>query len=452
MLDTSINQTIDNSQSIESEINNIPDFVTAISDFITAIPDFITIIILVILSLDTLRAILAYFGRFNPNSRIGRIIYGSYDQTLLKRTFEELGFSETKQNKIVNNIKNIAKNEAKLTGVKSDDAAVALIILLAKYIIKSDGEPIQYGGVDISKSNYYINTMEIAHNSLDVEALTSIMIHLMNKKVSNFKKPDYIITPKGGNPLFAQEVSSRFSNTLVLAKSKNDKSRVTIPNNPTLSFLMNYEGMASTYFYDLDNNNKENRKCIIIDCNVSGGSQLIEIIEEMNKIIISNDKIKIDCPEYIFILFVVDDKKQSMNKQFEDRNCKLFRFFDLDEEIKAMLYELREDCKCENRIPELSNKSDYRYSKTTVSLLSFSWVVFMRRIFRKPNSARCTNQTASVIRSERTLGILPFFHAQSCVTAALGVFLFTGCLLHCRGPPTLRFDLTQPKIKTEEQK
>ena len=295
-----------------------------------AVLDILTYLALALLSLDTIRAIIAMIGWVKPDAKYSWIIYGRYSKNLVESALKELGFTPTKSKIITKKIKDITK-QVSSKGVTQENAVRLLISILAKYTVKFEN-PIQYGGTKTAKSDYYIDTMEISHHKEDREMLSAIMVLLINKKTKGFTKPNIIITPKGGNPLFAMGVAELYGASFLMAKSKSDKSRIeSINGDDSMSFKINYEGALLA-------EKLPSGKCVVLDCNTSGGSQLLDIVSDIQDVAA---KISIPIPQEIYVLFRADERHSDIDKKFLDRKCVLHRFFDLDEETKKDIYDLR---------------------------------------------------------------------------------------------------------------
>lgn len=95
------------------------------------------------------------------------------------------------------------------------------------------------------------------------------------------------MTPKGGNPLFAQAVANHYAASFIVAKSQNDKSRITsVAGDAITDFKINYEGSGC-----VEEDHDCTQNSIIVDCNTSGGSQLIDIANDLRRISsLSNNK------------------------------------------------------------------------------------------------------------------------------------------------------------------
>ncbi len=255
------------------------------NDFAIVIPNCITGIIVVIIALASLREIIAMTGIVKPEHKYSWLVYGKYDQNIIIRALCNLGYSKEESERFE---KDFRKRASRIeVSINEENAPIYLVILLSAYIMKFD-KKIQYGGNTLSNSNYYINTMEMTHNQENLKWLTEIMICLLNKKGEFTTKPDVFIAPKGGNPLFSQSVARRYDRQLILAKSKEDKSRV-ISDDIYERFSANFEGSWNII------NEKKEKTCIVYDCNTSGGSQLLSIVKEINELN-NNTEVKLTPP------------------------------------------------------------------------------------------------------------------------------------------------------------
>lgn len=299
--------------------------------------DIFTYIIMGLLSVDTIRSIIAMMGLVKPNAKYSWLIYGRFQKNLIETTLNEMGFSSSESKRIKKDLRKVSQKFQ--NGVTPDNVTKHLIALLAKYIVKFEGK-IAYGGTHTTSSQYYINTMEISHCEKDSKILCSAMVNLVDKKSIDNNKPSVVFTPKGGNSLLGMQVAQYYKACYIMAKSETDKSRInTLDHDVGAEFSVNYEGSWET-------KNIRSKKSIALDCNISGGSQLLDIIDELNTIS-KKRQLDFNLPNEVYVLFRVDNHKE-VDKVFEDRNCSLYRFFDLDEEIKEMLYELKFKCENEN--------------------------------------------------------------------------------------------------------
>lgn len=338
-------------------------------------------LLLFLLALDTLKTLTAYLGWVKPNTRLGRIVYGKVDQHVIMMALSELGYKPDAQRREVKKLQRLARKASTDAGVKPENAAEQLIVLLAKYIVYFP-ESGEYGGRTLTRSNFYINTMEIAHSPEDSKIMATIMLHLVRAQ-GRTKKPDVIIAPKGGNPLFASIVSDVFGSHLLLAKGKSDKSRIRILGNDiNVHFRINYEGSQDI----LDSENQK-FSCILMDCNTSGGSQLCDILSELKDI--EDEKTGVhglETPKEAYVLFRADTEHLDIEQKFKDRGCKLYRFFDLDEHTKEAIYNFRCRCSEAGRMPDPYEFDDMAEAKNILRYIQDNGKLYYnpkpRKVFR----------------------------------------------------------------------
>lgn len=328
-------------------------------------------VILTILGLDTLRSVVASLGIVKRETPfLGRIIYGKYDVIIVKEAIKELGYSPQEAEKITRRLKNVSSEEK----YPESDTALRLIYILSKYIIKFENA-ISYGliseGKVLSYSNYYINTMEAVHDSADLKDLSHIMIRLMRYKKED--RVDFIIVPKGGNPLLAQYIANELGVSLIIAKDINDSARPQESDEMDRIGRIRYEGLNLL----LEKLPSNKLKGVIVDCNTSGGTQLATIANDFNDLVKKcNLSIYAICNCYVLFKLVKIDirsgKEVDIDKRFTDINCKLHRLFDLDEEDKKELYNMPSsidyyEAHANGVLHELKkkieNKSKYYYNK-----------------------------------------------------------------------------------------
>ena len=295
---------------------------------------------MLLLSIDTCRAFLAACGIVPRHCPIlGRIIYGKRDEDLIKSILVQLGYDKKESNSILRKLTN-KKDEGK---IKLKNPAGYLLNILAQYTAEFESE-ISYGSMATDKktsySRYYVSTMDAVHDAENLKYLTIIMANLIDRYHS--KKLDFIIVPKGGNPILAQSVASQLGIDLVIAKDQNDSARPPqsgAKNDKKLLFEIRYEGVKKIVEKD-----KRKKVGILLDCNTSGGTQLRAIVEEFNDFI-NNEKCNIEPISEVFVLFKLvkkDENGKNFENLFSDIGCKLYRYFDLDESDKASLINIPE--------------------------------------------------------------------------------------------------------------
>ncbi len=310
------------------------------------------LIVLAILAFNTIRDVVAYMGVVPRETKfIGRILYGKYDEDLVAHSLIKLGYSFKEAREKQKKLKECIKDMEGTTAVTKENAPIHLILLLAKYIVEFK-TPIRYGGK--TESYYYINTMEIVHDREDSRILCEIMIRLFY----SIEEEDInaVFVPKSGNPLFAERVAERLNIPSVFIKDNKEKSKLHSENEKNV-YQINFEGISKI------KNECENIRCPIIDCNVSGGSQMQTAIKEVNR-----EGLNAKITE-AYILFRVDDKEHDIESAFHNLNVNLYRYFDLDEEVKKDIYQINKLAKDECRSIEIANKNDYERAQNIVNKL-----------------------------------------------------------------------------------
>lgn len=309
-----------------------------------AVPDWVGNIVWFLiysaLTVDGFRAVIAMLGIVPRNKCkwLSRLIYGKYDRTVLYDALHDLGYKQRDAHAIVTNFEKNAVVIRPTSGVNNKNVTAYILSALANYIQEYPRQ-IQYGGRTPSNSVYYIDTMEAVHNNETLRVMVDAIITLISKYLQE-EKPDVIFTPKGGNPIFAKAVADSLGAKLVVVKSMADKSRVTLstPNEreKLLLFRSNYEGSWSVASHV-----EKKQLGIVVDCNVSGGSQLCDIARDINELIdagiLNMNKIN-----HMFALFRADMRHKDIDKRFEDLGLVLHRYFDLSEKNKRFLYQLHE--------------------------------------------------------------------------------------------------------------
>ena len=91
--------------------------------------DIFTSIILGLLSLDTIRALIAMTGWVKPEAKYSWVIYGRYERNLIVSGLKELGFQEKKSERVLNNLRLVSANERDMYGITKDNVVEQLVIL-----------------------------------------------------------------------------------------------------------------------------------------------------------------------------------------------------------------------------------------------------------------------------------------------------------------------------------
>ena len=310
--------------------------IDAISQYISKVP---TDIIIIILALETLRNVIAWLGIVPKGKKYSWLIYRSYSSLIVEDTLTALGFTNQKQKEILNTITYLGDSNV----IKG--AAKELVLLLSNYTRETTLE-LTYGKNTPVNTKYYINTMEASQNPLHLDIMCKIMMSLINKDNSIHKRPDFIITPKIGNPVFGHKFAEMNRMICLLRKGGSDKSRAQFDHTADITtsavdnLRVNYEGFQ--YLLNKSNELQVGNKPlygVIIDCNASGGSEILETIQEFNKLI-EQTHLKIERIQYAYILFRPDVHADA-DKSFHENGYFLKRYFDLDEDTKKLLIDIK---------------------------------------------------------------------------------------------------------------
>jgi hypothetical protein len=278
-----------------------------------------------------LRDIISKFFGISRNRGYSWIFYNQYDKSLLIDMLNRFGLREENVTKHFRR----AKNDTK----KYKDPSVKLVSLLSRNIYNAKSE---YGINTPVNSEYYINTMDASHIGYELNLMCDLIAILIDKK-GGCTKPDFIITPKNGNPVLGKSYAQSKNTISILSKHEKDKSYADFNKNenPLATLMINFEGFSE--LYKIANDKPDiNLNGIVIDCNASGGSLILETINSFNKLLNELKKTKkdlnIESLEYSYVLYRPDNE-ENIDDKFKDDNCFCERYFDLTENYKKRIYD-----------------------------------------------------------------------------------------------------------------
>lgn len=293
--------------------------------------------ILICLAIHTAKDFLAKTGLFSYESKLGKFLYSSeYDEALLTRVFQKLGVKRALVESRLSSSPDHKFNELEY-----------LLWLLLKYIHKTE-EDVSYGINTPVRSSFYVNTMAAVHDEDDLAVMVKIIDKLVSitSSESNLRFPDFIITPKSGNPILGYRLTRCKSPHCfsLIAKSQNEKSLVkSLIDKPTRDeLLLNFEGFNSLceFLKDMPNQRRKLRG-VVVNGNVSGGSEIIQAMMYFNSLVESSGfSDRIEKVTEAFVLYRVDDNAD-VDKRFEQSGYKIFRLLDLNENIKSFLHQYK---------------------------------------------------------------------------------------------------------------
>ena len=181
------------------------------------------------------------------------------------------------------------------------------------------------------KSNYFINTLEASYIEQDLNLMKMAILRLISESgfVQNI---DFILFLKNGNQTLAREVFKDAGTITYICKIDEYSSYFPTNEADIDKYSIQYENLDSllTQARLVDSDSRLNG--IVIDCSVSTGMGLTDSINHFNKLLEKNSNLLINKIEHAFVLYCHQD--------FDDSNVsfKLHRYFDMDEEIRKMIY------------------------------------------------------------------------------------------------------------------
>lgn len=317
--------------------------------------------ILTILGIAGIRDIIAFTGFVPVDKKFSWLIYGKYDDAIIERVLIHLGYSKRHAEEIH---KGLSSREKKtLTDVDIDTCYRRLIAIISACIIPLKDE-MRYGNCH---TRYYIHTMQGSQDDELLKAMAFLLMKLIKSKFDsgNDSIPDYIIVPKSGNTRLGQLIADYLGIKCILHKSsKGDRSYARAGRGSTdeivLDYRINFEG---AFYLDTD----RPLKGIVLDCNASDGTSLIETALSFNRVI---DHLNFKFPPIteIYTLFRANNK--NIDHHLQAQKLRLYHYFDLTEEIKEDIAKLPQDDA--NIFPDENSPTDVVLQKMrTEGLLCF---------------------------------------------------------------------------------
>ncbi|TKJ44269.1 hypothetical protein CEE36_00575 [candidate division TA06 bacterium B3_TA06] len=290
------------------------------------------IIVAAILGLLTIRWLISASGIVPKKWKFSWLFYGRDDSELITKTVKKV-LNEQKKEEETRSISRFKANW-------KYNEVYNLIALLSNCIIKTNKE-VRYGESSRVWTRYYINSMGIAKNEKALSIMVGIMSQLVNREIVNgqttYPSYDFIITPKGGNPIFGEKFAETEGAHLILHKHEEDSSKLH-EGGKWINLRINFEG-----FSEIAPPHKKKLRGIAMDCNASGCTQIRESIKEFNKCVKATQaKGYIEPVRDAFILFRPDAKNDKIDDVLEGEGIKLHRIMDFSEEAKTELKALGE--------------------------------------------------------------------------------------------------------------
>lgn len=226
-----------------------------------------------------------------------------------------------------------------------------LLIMDGKHIKKfPDGYFHRHKFATEIKSEYFINTLEASYIEEDLNIMTLAIRRLLEG--SGLHNIDFVLFLKNGNQMLAQNIFREDKSIIYICKIDEHSSYV--PQGATIpidSYSIQYENLDRLLHFAKMKNEKLTG--VAIDCSISTGEGLKDSINHFNNLLKNNKNLRINKIKHAFILYC--------HKDFDDATIpfKLHRYFDMDEEVRKMIFE--EIAQSENKA--LGATHIYKYLK-----------------------------------------------------------------------------------------
>lgn len=272
------------------------------------------------------------------------------------------------------------KSKTILKTYQANQLAADCLYVVSQCIHKSNSTRLVdgYNGVE---TQYYIYTLSASH----VEKLLNIMSKYLSEMITditNYYQKDnnlhipIIVVPHGRNVLLCENVANKIGIPILISQD-NSRDRFTPVNSsedPYEHLYQTFTGVEvleecikNTLIYADSGIKKIVFHGIVADCNITRGSQAISVATNYNNHIASNSlllsklifenlgnvdlfndskeiQIEFDKIHDIATLFLADSKSITIvNNNAKQHDLTVNYFFELDEEVKSMIYDERKN-------------------------------------------------------------------------------------------------------------
>jgi len=349
------------------------NYIDAIS---TQTSDFTVALILILLFLGTLRSAIAYLG-LTRGTWLERFFYDQTHEKLASiavgKTFEELGITSGSRSSMKLICPQIIRNVRVLDETQN---LKKLLVLLA---MNSHSCLSIYGKDTPVHTSVIINTMEASLIDENCVLMAELLLAIYTRKLLSHGQIDFIVVPKAGNPLLAKKLADMLNAICLVCKSDKDSSRIMPEShisNTNSNVSLNVEGF--TFLKNKADASNCQLSGILIDCNCSGGNGLIQTANEFNRIVRATGA-NVRPLHHGMVLFRVDLSlsPSEFDRKFQEAESSLSisRYIDLDEQLKHLLFVLRQEIIANNneihkeRVQErIAEISRYARDKNLITL------------------------------------------------------------------------------------
>lgn len=315
--------------------------------------DIIDFIVIAWLGLMTLRGLVANSGVVPRDKKYSWLIYSKYETELVIQALKAAGITEYDKT-LVNralidagiereDIKGLIskkKFETDYHGINLEN----LLEIISKYLICHEGK-VEYGYKTPIKTTFYISSVEASHDEEYLEwmcILLNSLILQMKEQHSIEYLPDFIVTPKGGNTHFGRTYAEKRHIFFVTSKYSLRSSYVKfLTGTSEYELKTNYEGSWQLLEYQKGRQKDRKLHGIVVDCNTATGEQIVDTMVDFNNLIYKSG-INVEPLKYAFTLYrSTDNSLCDVDAKFEEKGFRLFRYFDLSEVVKKLIWEKR---------------------------------------------------------------------------------------------------------------
>ncbi len=211
------------------------------------------------------------------------------------------------------------------------------LLLVASRHIKKFDNGLVHGrfSKEAIPSNYYINTLEAAHDKYEIGIMKAALIKLI-QKCGTTNDLDFIISLKSGNDYLARNFAQELEIIHCVKSNIGSKVKAVVINgeeNKRQSLSLMYENMDA--LLDYASKSSEPLNGIIIDCSLSTGAGIKDCVTHFNSMIEEKVITNINKIEHAYVLYA---HQHDTDLLFE-KACKINRFFDMDEQLRASIFQ-----------------------------------------------------------------------------------------------------------------
>jgi len=291
-----------------------------------AITALITGVGVVVLSLDGLRGVIAKLG-FVPrtNGWFSRLIYRTYEEFVVETVLRQLDAAGHTQWAHIDR------------GIPILTSPLHTLVCLIKRNLFYFDETLMFGHTQEHQIHFYIDTMEASLYDDSLQDMTALLLGLLRTDLEKGEAsvPDFVLVPKVGNPILGRHFAHKRKALSIIAKSVPDPAYVRA-DDPKAEFIINFEGAEELMRRaKVSENTGKRLSGICVDCNVSGGSGMRDVMTRFNAVT-AKIGLPIEPVSRAYVLFRAVDK-EGFDEAWTEAGFVITRYLDFSEEAKDRL-------------------------------------------------------------------------------------------------------------------